>query len=56
MPHKLTNKGKRRRFVRSLDKNNQKIEEMADIFLNSANFVSHGFFEFIERNRTFLGF
>ena len=37
--------GKRRQFVRSFTKKNQKvlmkIEEMADIFLNSANFAPH---------------
>ena len=36
---------KRRRFVRSFTKKNQKvltkIEEMADVFLNSANFAPH---------------
>ena len=42
---KLTIKGKRRRFVRSFTKTFQndlmKIEEMEDVFLNSANFASH---------------
>ena len=42
---KLTNKGKRIQFVRSFTKKRiQKIEEMPDIFLNSANFASHAFF------------
>jgi hypothetical protein len=40
-------KGKRKRFVRSFTKKNQnvlmKIEEMADVFLNSANIASHAF-------------
>ena len=39
------NKRKRRRFARSFTKKNQKflmkIEEMADVFLNSANFAPH---------------
>ena len=42
---KLTIKGKRRQFVKSFTKTKfrklVKIEEMADIFLNSANFASH---------------
>ena len=40
-------KGNRRRFVRSFTKKNQKvlmkIEEMADVFLNSANLAPHAF-------------
>ena len=44
---KLKNKRKRKRFVRSFTKKNQKvlmkIEEMADVFLNSVNFAPHAF-------------
>jgi hypothetical protein len=44
---KLTVKGKRRPFVRSFTKKNQKvlikIEEMAEVFLNLANFAPHAF-------------
>ena len=44
---KLTITGKRRRFVKSFTKKIQKvlmkIEEMADVFLNSANFAPHAF-------------
>ena len=46
--HNLSINGKRRRIFRSFTKKKthkvlMKIEEMADVFLNSANFASHAF-------------